>query len=287
VDRRIKLSDGRALGFAEYGDRDGKPVFYFHGFPGSRVEAGIAGPTAAQVGVRLIAVDRPGFGLSDFKAGRRIGDWAGDVAALADALALERFAALGVSGGGPYLSACALRLGDRLTAAAVFCGLGPASDPGATEGMIRYNRLGLRLAGRLPWSAGPLARIVATAMHIAPERAVAHLARQLPQVDRALLEETELRGLFVEAYREALRQGARGAARELLLFSRPWDFRLEQIGMPVHLWHGELDTIVPPAMARRQQRALLECRARFFPREGHFSVVVHHVREMLEMLAGE
>ena len=104
--KTIRLRDGRLLGYAEYGVPEGKPVLHFNGFPGTRFEASLIADAAARVGVRLIGVDRPGMGLSDFQPGRRILDWPDDVLELADALGLERFAVMGVSGGGPF---CALR----------------------------------------------------------------------------------------------------------------------------------------------------------------------------------
>jgi pimeloyl-ACP methyl ester carboxylesterase len=101
-DGTIKLGDGRALAYAEYGDPVGRPVFYFHGFPGSRLEAALADSAASSVSMRLVAVDRPGYGRSDFKPRRRILDWPEDVSELARELAIDRFSVLGVSGGGPY-----------------------------------------------------------------------------------------------------------------------------------------------------------------------------------------
>ena len=106
----IRLQDGRRLGYADLGDAGGTPVFYFHGFPSSRLEACMVEEHARRLGVRLLAVDRPGYGLSDDLPGRTIPDWPDDVVALADALGLERFAVVGSSGGGPYAIACAARI---------------------------------------------------------------------------------------------------------------------------------------------------------------------------------
>ena len=108
--RVLRLADGRRLGFAEYGASGGQPLLFFHGTPGARLVAGFAHQSALRLNVRLIAPERPGFGRSDFQAGRRILEWPDDVAALADALGLERFAVAGVSGGAPYALACAWRL---------------------------------------------------------------------------------------------------------------------------------------------------------------------------------
>lgn len=102
--QQLKLQDGRNLGYAEYGAPEGVPVFYFHGFPGSRLDYLFfdAGEAAAGTNARIIAAERPGYDLSDFKRGRSILDWPDDVTELADALQIDRFAVLGISGGGPY-----------------------------------------------------------------------------------------------------------------------------------------------------------------------------------------
>src|SRR4030042_1364722 len=119
TDKIIQLRDGRRLGFADFGDPKGKPIFYFPGGLGSRLQVQPTDAQPLKAGVRLIAVDRPGMGLSDFKRGRKIIDWPEDVRQLAEALALDQFAVMGVSAGGPYALACAYRIPERLTA----CGL--------------------------------------------------------------------------------------------------------------------------------------------------------------------
>jgi len=117
-----RLKDGRRLGYAEFGVPNGKPLFHFHGYPGSRLEGKLLHETAAKCGVRLIAIDRPGMGFSDVKPNRSILDWPGDVAELADSIGIDRFAVEGVSGGGPYSAACAYRIADRITKAGIVSG---------------------------------------------------------------------------------------------------------------------------------------------------------------------
>src|SRR5258707_4016285 len=111
----LQLHDGRMLGYADYGPEEGPPWSYFHGYPGARLEAGFLAKAAAQAGLRLIGVDRPGMGLSSFQAGRHLLDWPEDVAALAQHLAIDRFAVVGGSGGGSYALTCAYKNSDRFT----------------------------------------------------------------------------------------------------------------------------------------------------------------------------
>jgi pimeloyl-ACP methyl ester carboxylesterase len=130
----FKLPDGRTLVYAEYGAPAGKPIIYFHGSPGSRLDPQMLDQSClVKFNVRLIAPDRPGMGLSDFQPNRKISDWPDDVVALADSLGLHSFAVLGVSGGAPYAEVCALKIPHRLTAVAIVSGVGPFAAPDATR----------------------------------------------------------------------------------------------------------------------------------------------------------
>src|SRR4029450_3396531 len=136
----IRLPDGRDLSFCEFGDRDGIPVFAFHGTPGSRLQVAPTDATPLPPGYRLIVPDRPGYGHSAFYSERRLIDWPKDVATLADFLAIERFARSGLSGGGPHVLACAHALAPRLIGVGCVSGVGPLWDPAAAEGMLALNR---------------------------------------------------------------------------------------------------------------------------------------------------
>jgi pimeloyl-ACP methyl ester carboxylesterase len=111
--KRVTLQDGRVLGYAKYGDRAGRLVLYFAGSPSSRL---LHPPEAAtsSLGARVIVIERPGLGLSDFQRGRRLLDWPEDVRQLADAVGMDRFPVVGVSGGAPYAAVCAYRIPVRL-----------------------------------------------------------------------------------------------------------------------------------------------------------------------------
>src|SRR5512135_3671545 len=119
----FRLPDGRSLAYAEYGAPDGKPVLYFHGLSGSRLEPAMLGSDEMKkAGIRLIAPDRPGMGGSDFQPGRGFSDWPRDIACLADMMGLGRFGVFGVSGGGGYVSACTCMIPERLTGAVIASG---------------------------------------------------------------------------------------------------------------------------------------------------------------------
>jgi pimeloyl-ACP methyl ester carboxylesterase len=279
----LLLSDGRRLGYAHYGPPGGQPLLYFHGHPGSRLEARFASASAEAAGFRLIALDRPGYGRSDFLPGRAITDWPGDVAPVADQLGIETFSVAGASGGGPYALACAWRLPARVTRAAVISGVGPFQVPGITAGMRWQNRVGFRLGSRWP----PLASAIARSMHRGitsnPERTMDALAAAMSPADAEIVRRPDVRALLMADITEAFRQGSQGAAWDIVLLGRPWGFSLHEIQPEVHLWQGEADTLVPPAMGRYLAQQIPHCQARLLPGEGHL-LIIEHMPEFAEAL---
>lgn len=272
------------MGFLACGDTSGRPVFYCHGFPGSRLEVLLADRIAAQKGIRLIGVDRPGYGLSDDRPGRSLRDWADDVAELADRLGIERFSILGVSGGGPYAVACACRLRDRLLAVGIACGLAPITARGILRGMTGFNRFGLRLAAAAPRLVKPLFFPVAALLKHRPQRVLSSIAHRAGQPDRWVLSRPEVREIMCLSYREAMRVGLSGAVRDVVLYSRSWGLNLTEITVPVNLWHGEKDHIVPPAMGRWLAVNIPGCQARFYPEEGHFSLITNRMDAIIDFI---
>lgn len=284
VEHRVRLADGRTLACLQLGDPAGRPVLYFHGFPGSRLEARVAAAAVGRLGLRMLAVDRPGFGQSTFQPGRTVGSWPADVAALADQLALERFSIVSISGGAPYALACAARLSERLHRIALLCPLGPLGVAADRDGMLAQDRLLLALATHVPPLARGVVHMLAHWMRQDAERYIRFMLAGMGSPDRDLFADPGYHALMKESSREALRQGGTGAARELMLIARPWDFRLQDVRMPVSLWQGLVDQILPAPMARRLAAALPACDARYLPGEGHLSLVVRHISTALAEL---
>ncbi len=280
-ERRLRLADGRVLACLEMGDPAGSPVLYFHGYPGSRLEGRLAASAARRQGLRLLAPDRPGFGASTFQPGRTIGAWAADVAELADQLGLERFAVVGVSGGGPYALACAARIPERLSRVALVGALGPLGRKRLARDMVAVNRLVLALARRLPFLARLAVELAARWIRRHPDHHLAHMTAAAPPVDRRVLAVPAYRALFTESTAEALRPGGRGAAWDLTLLARPWDFSLQEVSVPMRIWQGLADNIVPPAIAQDLAAALPASECRYLEDEGHLSLIVRHMDAVL------
>jgi pimeloyl-ACP methyl ester carboxylesterase len=279
--RQITLPDGRTLGFAFYGAPRGKPIFYFHGFPSSRIEARFAHDLALACEAEIIAVDRPGYGLSDFLPGRTIGDWPRDVLQLADALGIDRFSVMAVSGGGPYALSCAYAIPDRIRAVGIVCGMGPMESPENSEGMVFLDRFGLFLGRKAPKMVWTLFALVAIGLSCIPGTMVDLIATHLPKPDRQSLRRPDVRKLLADAFREAVRTGPEGPTHDILLYSGPWGFDLSGIQKEVHLWYGEKDLIVPPAIGRYLSQRIPGARLTLYPEDGHFSLIISRLKEIV------
>ncbi len=280
--QQITLRDGRKLGFAEYGDPEGAPVLYFHGWPGSRVEAQAAEVAGVKLKARVLALDRPGYGLSDYRENRSMLDWAADVLQFADQAKLERFSVLGMSGGAPYVAVCAARIPERISRAVMLCGVGPTDFPGATRGMVPLNRWMLYAARTAPSVARFLVGFGLERMKNDPEAFLPPaIESRLAENDRKAIAVPGFRKALMDSFREAFRPGVEGTIWDGSLYARPWGFRLEEIRIPVELWHGEADVIVPPAMGHHMADRIPNCRARFCPGEGHFSLPLKYLPEII------
>lgn len=267
-----RLADGRTLACQQYGPRGGPVLFYFHGYPGSRLEAGLLANGAVRLGVRVIGVDRPGIGRSTLKPHRRLLDWPDDVVALADDLDVDRFAVIGFSGGGPYALACAHAIPERMTGCAVVSGPGPVSGWRFVVSRV------------LPWLVTPLVR----RRFVDEERttlALRRLARRWPRADRSILARPGVGDTLVASLVEAFRQGSRGPAIEAMILGGPWGFELEDVSFPgVHVWHGRRDSQVPLRTAQGLLRSLRAPVEHHSSDDGHMSLIVNRAPEIMEAL---
>lgn len=270
----LTLSDGRTLGFAEWGDQAGTPVFHFHGSSSSRLEHPI--DPGSLDGVRLVTLDRPGHGLSDFQAGRRLLDWPTDVVALADHLGIDSFGVSGWSFGGPYAMACARLIPDRLTGVALISSFAPYDRPGSTADMARFNKVALGLARRAPWwLARRFMSIQGKALTNKPEKTAKRMLSSLPDVDREVLEQSAVIDVLVPAMTEAYRNGADGPAWEGRMLVRSWGLELSGISVPIEIWHGDADVNNPLQSAVYLRDTIPGSHATILEGEGHFHIFKH------------
>ena len=281
-DQVLELKDGRKLGYAEYGDLNGKPMFHFHGYPGSRLEGRFFGEKPKEHGVHVISVDRPGVGLSDFQPKRTLLDWPDDIIELADHLGLNKFIIEGISGGGPYAAACAYKIPERLTCCGIIAGMGLRNW--SRKGMMTSNRISFFISRRLPFLIKLIAKVEKKTFE--DQKSIEDFAETLPEPDRILFQDPQTLNIFIEATKEAFRSGLDGVVMEDKMYSKPWGFDLKDISsdLQVYIWHGEMDVFVPISYGRKMCELIPNCKGYFYPDEGHLSVAFNHLDEIFETL---
>lgn len=274
----IEREDGRTLAYCEFGDPDGPPVLVFHGGIGSRGFGLLFEEAAEAVGCRIISPDRPGYGRSDPQPDRTLLDWPDDVTAIADHLDFDRFAVLGVSGGGPYAAACAHSIPNRLSGAALVSSLGPPAGPRG-----RGIRIVSWLARWMPWMAGIPIKRTLTRAATDPEVAIEARAKSKTEAEVAMHRSDAGRRLNAQTA-EAGRQGHRHVVREIAIIGREWRFDLADIGGTVDIWHGALDKTVSIDAAEHLATSIPTARLTVHDDVGHLSLPVNYADEILSKL---
>ena len=281
----IRLKDGRSLAYAEYGDPTGKPLFFFHGGNDSRLEAAILHETAQQMGVRVIAPDRPGYGRSTFQPNRTFLDWPNDVAQLADALSISRFAVAGHSGGGPHAAAVAHDLPERLAGVAL---ISSAAPPGSSnKGMHPLFRIANFLMGHSATLHRRLTQQTADQVRNTPDKFFSQWGMMSQADGRLFKTRPDITDMIAAEMGEALHQGIDAILQEHPLYKRPWGFDLAHIEIPVHVWHGLADPQAAPAWSEYLVAHLPYATPHFVPGEGHLSIVANHQTEILKIVSNE
>lgn len=263
----IDLDDGRALGYSDLGDPAGFPVIYCHGGLSSRIDAGSADAPASAAGVRILAVDRPGIGLSDRHAGYDLAAWADDVVELAGRLGIERFGAMGWSFGGAYAAALGNYLPDRVSDVVLVASGIPADWPGMRDEINRMDRTFLRLSGRGAIVDRAVFELIGATASSAPGFWLAAASRDLTAQSKAAL--TRDPEEFARATVEGM-VNTGGVLDDYRIWNRPWGFDLRDLQVPVHLWHGRDDEFCPPDWSRRMAAAIPGAVLTMVPDAGHF-----------------
>ena len=275
-------ANGRRIQFGILGARDlVKVVFYSHGFPACRLEASIAHGVARDLGITVVALDRPGFGGSDWYRERRIEDWADDVLLVAAHLGVDRFGILGVSGGTPTAVAAAALLPERVTQLVVVSGVAPMYDPAALSGMHVVNKALLKIGQRF----GALGRFaigaIATLWRLVPGAAQVWFSSVLPKADMDIVTRPEVGVILARNIKESLRPGVRGVMTEFTLLLSDWRGLPSKVSVPTSIWHGDEDTYVPMSMAEILHKSIPHSRFQQVKGGGHF-MIVDRLRPVLE-----
>lgn len=279
-EKLLMLNDGRKICFSEYGDPDGVPIMYFHGTPGSRLEAGRFHGFASANQYRLIGIDRPGMGLSSPNKKHSILSWAKDVEFFADSLKLEKFSVVGHSGGAPFVAACAYVIPERLSGAAIVSGIAPFENPAAMASMDFKQRIIPSLIKTIPWFTPLMMKL--TSMMMKNPKMLSQMVKQLPEVDQQYFRDPESCKAMINCALEAFRNGVAGPAHEMRIIFNSWGFNLEDIKLPISIWHGALDAQGPVSHAKIYASLIPNATLKIFDNEGHHSLIMNQIEHILK-----
>lgn len=276
------------ISYAEFGSLDGAPVMYFHGWPGSRIQASLAEQAAKEHQLRVIAPDRPGLGRSPYRPRRVMTDWPAQVAQLADHLNWDRFSVLGVSGGGPYALACGALLPDRIARVGICCGV-PYPDwlrhPTKSSGRSRAL---VNMRDNHPF----ITRIVVSGMRRFVRNVPAGVVLRpvqplLPPADRKNLANPKTREFIGRSISEAFYGPVDGLLLDAELLVTDWGFDPSEIRTEIAFWHGSQDTVCPLSQAEETMAKIPHAQTFIYPDEGHYSLPVNRIDELLSWYAPE
>jgi len=285
VSEKIINIGGRSLAYQEYGDPAGAPVFFCHGWPSSRTMAELTDAAAQETAARIISPDRPGISRSEFAPGRKLLDWPPVVARLADHLKLDRFHILAISGGAPYAYAAGWAIPQRIKAMAIVSGAPPLLELKDHAGLLPLYRwmLGLyRNRQNLLRFGFHLARPLALMGF--PIRLRPMLLKLLQPCDAESLRDSAAFKACFESQRKAWRGSAMGVMTDAQIYAEPWGFSLEEVAVPVRLWHGRKDRSFSLAVAQEVAARLPNCVARYVENAGHYSLPIRNMPDILRDL---
>ncbi len=282
--RQAQLQDGRRLGFVEYGDPEGKPVILFHDLLGNRNLRHPDDSILVRLGIRLIGVDRPGYGISTRKPSRSLMDVVDDVMLLSKALQLENFAVLGYSAGGPYALACAYRFPQIVQSCAVVGSLPPLDHPQGFRALHAfYGRLFQLASGNEPLFRLLLRGFFWFDAQRSSDHYLRELAGFLSPVDQEIMRNIDLFNSRREMWESIQRAGSDHLADEIVTLTKPWGYHLQSIRVPVDIWWGEADVFCAPIVGKRMADLIPKSRLQLEPQAGHL-MLFSHWQEILQTL---
>jgi pimeloyl-ACP methyl ester carboxylesterase len=278
----LNLANGAAVVLSEYGDPGGVPVFFCHGWPSSRTMAELADDAARELGVRIISPDRPGIRDSQFQSERRLIDWPPFLNEIAERLGIERFRILAISGGAPYAFASGWMTPERVEKIAVVSGAPPLDRLDDLDDLLPIHRRMLVLREKNP-------RLLRMLFHLArpfvalrmPLRLRPLLLKFLQPCDANVLRESRKFDICFDSARHAWRSSALGVMTDAEVYATPWGFPLEEVRVPVALWHGTKDRTFAPRLAEAVAVRLPHCEFHLIQDAGHYSLPIRHINEIL------
>src|SRR6266576_497069 len=285
--RILEIQDGAVLAFDEYGDPTGVPVIFCHGWPSSCTMAQLTDEPARALGVRIISPDRPGISASSLQPDRKLADWPRVIEGILDDLSIGKFRMLAISGGAPYAYATAAAMPNRVQAIAIVAGAIPMVELEDAKGLLPLYRWMLALYRSRPQLLRRLFCIARPILALRPPVRLRPLLLKMLMLrpcDAESLRDVAAFEAIFESQRRAWRGSAEGVMVDAQIYALPWGFSLEDIHIPVRLWHGKQDRAFSVHLAQEVAKRLPDCNARFIDNAGQYSLPIRHMREILEDL---
>ncbi len=283
----IELEDGAVVAFEEYGDTNGMPVMFCHGWPSSRTMAQLTDEPARDLGIRIISADRPGISGSSLQPDRKLTDWPHLVERIADYLGIHDFRMLAISGGAPYAYATAATMPERVRAIAIVGGAPPLAEISDTNGLLPLYRWMLSLYRTQPQLLRRLFYLARPVLSLRPPLRFRPLLLKMlllrPCDAESLRDAAAFEAIF-ESQRRAWRASAEGVVADAQIYAQPWGFAIEDVRVPVRLWHGKQDRAFSVHLAEELAKRLPNCRTRFVDGAGHYSLPIRYMRDILKDL---
>ena len=273
----------QVVGVYDYGDPAGAPVMVFHGTPACGAGFAWADAPARERGLRLIAPDRPGVGLTSRLPSWTVADYPAQIRALADALGVERFSVWGYSGGGPYAAACAALPADRVTSVVVAAGMGQMGVWATIDEFEKTDRQMLGLVTKHPAVARVVLGTTGRLARMSPKSAMKSFEKQLNASDLEILAGLGPPAEVMVLFTQAFLRGAHGVVADYAAIAQPWGIEVERIDVPMAIFHGDADTMVPVRHAQELANRVPAARLTVWPAAGHLGTIAH-VGEVLDAL---
>jgi len=283
----IELEDGAVVAFEEYGDANGVPVMFCHGWPSSRTMAQLTDEPARELGIRIISADRPGISASSLQPDRKLTDWPRLVDRITDYLGIHDFRMLAISGGAPYAYATATAMPQRVRAIAIVGGAPPLAEISDSNGLLPLYRWMLALYRTQPRLLRRLFYLARPVLSLRPPlrfRPVLLKMLLMRPCDAESLRDAAAFEAIFESQRRAWRASAEGVVADAQIYAQPWGFAIEDVRVPVRLWHGKEDRAFSVHLAEELANRLPNCHARFVDDAGHYSLPIRHMRDILKDL---
>ena len=286
-DETFIRGNGDLVAFSEYGDVNGEPVMFCHGWPSSRIMARLTDEPARELGIRVISPDRPGISASSLRPDRKLIDWPPVVERIAERIGIGEFRMLAISGGAPYAYATAVAMPRRVRSIAIVGGAPPMAELVDAEGLLPlYSRM-LALYRTQPRLLRRLFYLARPVLSLRPPMRFRPLLLKMLMLrpcDAESLRDGEAFEAIFESQRRAWRGSAEGVMVDAQIYAQPWGFAIEDVRVPVRLWHGKEDRAFSVRLAEQVAKRLPNCEARFVDDAGHYSLPIRHMREILQDL---